>query len=217
MLYNAQQFLRSLIAPSLCAYCKIFIDKQLLFCIDCSDMIKPIASVNLPVTANYSINVLAISAYQEPLKSLILSKKFSNICASAVLGELIWQHTHIRHIPVDYFIPIPLHWTRYAHRGFNQADEIAKIVAKHNGKPVVVMLKRSKRTQFQYGLTSQDRNNNLKNAFELSVKRPQDYYQKHLVIVDDLMTTGSTLREAAQELRKLKPASITALVACRVV
>ena len=209
--------IRTLIAPPLCSYCKIFLSQPDILCSTCAGRILPIVSNSMPINARYTMPVHAISAYQDPLKSLILAKSYSNIVASAQLGELMWQRTNIAQAQFDYIVPIPLHWTRFARRGFNQAHEMAKVISKHSGKPVHTLLQRTKRTQYQAALDAQERPSNVKDAFVLSANNAPLYKDKHLLLVDDLMTTGSTLRVAARELALLKPASMTAVVACRVV
>jgi ComF family protein len=204
-------------APSFCAYCKQFLNPSALLCAECLDVIKPVVSYTIDITPTKSMKILAISDYQEPLRSLIIAKTWSDYLASHQLGELMWKHTYIRHTPVDFFIPIPLHTTRYLYRGFNQAHEMATVLAHHSGKPVTNILTRTKRTVFQSTLTHTQRHENVKNVFQLTVANPADYHNKHLVLVDDLATTGATLKTAAKELLKLKPASITAVVACRVI
>ncbi len=111
-------------------------------CDACIAMIQPVVTINIPITKTCSVKVYAISRYQEPLCSLIRAKHVRDIVASTELGELLWQMTHISSLSFDYLIPIPLHWTRYAWRGFNQADEIARVISRHSGKPVVHILKR---------------------------------------------------------------------------
>lgn len=207
----------AVISPPFCVYCKTFISKRVPLCQDCLLMVQPIVSAVVPLTSKYSMKVLAISNYQDPLKGLILAKSYSNIVASRQLGELMWEMSYVQHAQFDCIVPVPLHWTRYARRGFNQAEEMGKVIAEKSGKPVVNILKRVKRTKFQAACSAVQRVGNLKEAFELNVSDATAYQGKHLLLIDDLMTTGSTLKVAASELILLKPASITVLVACRVV
>lgn len=160
--------------------------------------------------------VYALSPYQDPLKTLVLGKTKSLVLASRQLGELLCQLAPLELLSFDYCIPIPLHWTRYAYRGYNQAEIMANVIARRHNKEIVALLKRNKRTIFQSRLSLADRADNLEDAF--TIRRSCDvtlFYKKHLLLVDDLMTTGSTLKAAARELLMLKPASITAIVACR--
>jgi len=163
------------------------------------------------------MKVFAISDYKEPLRSLILAKGHGDSLASYQLGRLIWQLTYVQQMPCDLLVPIPLHWTRYAWRGFNQADNIAQELSIASDKPVVSLLSRIKRTLPQSQLSQEARQYNVKDIFVLAIHDKHAYEGKHIVLIDDLMTTGATLRAAAKEVMKLKPASVTAVVACRVV
>ncbi len=204
-------------APPLCAYCKIFLQERVIFCDRCLVLIKPITSSSLEINTTYTMKVFAASDYKDPIKSLILAKSSSNIVASKHLGNLIWDLTHVASLDFDYIIPVPLHWTRFAKRGFNQAEEMAKVLAEKSGKPMALVLQRAKRTPFQSKVLVQERIGNVADAFALKTLDRGLYAGKHLLIVDDLSTTGSTLKFAARELARLKPASITAVVAARVV
>lgn len=206
------------IAPAYCAQCSVFLfENTKIFCDECMNSIQPIVSTTIHLNTTQSIKIFSIADYKDPLKKLILAKSWSNIAASNQLGQLIWQLTNLPYAPCDVFVPIPLHWTRFAWRGYNQADEIAKVLSAKSGKPVIHLLRRIKRTRYQAGLISVLRQQNLKSALALNVKDAHMYEGKHIILVDDLMTTGATLRTAAKELFKLNPASISAVVACRVV
>ena len=206
-----------LLAPPFCSYCKKFLNTRTILCSDCKMLIRPVITSKLALTRTYGIKIYALGAYQEPLQSLIRAKHAGDRIAAHELAQLCWELTNIQHIPCDYWIPVPLHWTRYAWRGFNQADEMAQIFFKYSNKPVAHILKRTRRTQFQAMLDPRARFGNVRQAFSLRAKKLERYHGKHLVLVDDLMTTGATLQEAAHVLRLLKPASITVVVAARVV
>jgi ComF family protein len=209
--------LSDLIAPPFCVYCKVYVHNREILCSHCAGHVMPIASVTMPLAHGYEMKVFAISAYQDPIKKLILAKGWSDICASKKLGELAWEMTSMRYMPIDYLVPIPLHWTRFAKRGFNQTEEMAHAIATQSKLRVAHLLKRVKRTQFQSELPAAERGKNVHDAFVLATKDTLLYHGKHLMLVDDLMTTGSTLHAAAKELIKIKPASISAVVACRVI
>ena len=129
LLVLAAQHLRDSIFPSLCAYCKVYQTERTVLCDRCMIRIAPVVSQQLTITKKKSINVFAVSLYQEPLKSLILAKRWSDRYASNQRGQLIWERTVLAHVQFDYLVPIPLHWTRYATRGFNQAEVMAQRLA----------------------------------------------------------------------------------------
>lgn len=215
--YAAVQRLLLLVVPSLCAYCKAFLTERKIFCPNCSWKLFPIVSKNIDITSSFSVTVFAITDYKDPLRKLILAKKWSDSLASHYLGNILWDMTPLSSLDYDVIVPIPLHWTRYASRGFNQAEEIARVIEKKKHVPCVYLLKRIKKTAFQFELVSSMRGNNVKNAFVLNADNNNLYKDKHILLIDDLMTTGSTIREAAKELLKLQPRKITVAVACRVI
>lgn len=205
---------QQLIAPPLCAYCKRIMQERVPLCTVCLRRVHPIVSLRLELTKNYAVPVFAISRYQEPIKSLVVAKSWSDIVASSLLGQLMWELTHVKHVQFDCIVPIPLHWTRYAYRGYNQADEMAKVLSEKSGKPVAHMLTRGKRTPILAAFSSAKREETMQDAFYLTAQAAA-YTGKHLLVVDDVLTTGATLKSALRVLRTCKPASITVIVACR--
>lgn len=210
-------FFLAIISPPACAYCKKYLNERKVYCSSCFVKLQPVVTMLLPITTTRSAKIYAACAYREPIKSLIVAKSWSDVVASKQLADVIWQMTDIANAPCDFFVPVPLHWTRFAKRGFNQAEEIAKHLSKKNGKKVAHILKRVKRTPFQSGLSSEKRRANLQDAFDLKWIDISAYKDKHLIIVDDLMTTGATIRSCAKLLFQLKPASVSVVVASRVI
>jgi ComF family protein len=206
-----------LLFPCCCAYCRKVLEQRAIFCQSCTHMMRPIVSTAMPLTQTRSMKVIALSAYQDPVRVLVLAKRWSDIQAGSHLGQLIWDNTNFRTIQADYIIPIPLHWSRYAKRGFNQAEQMARVLATHKEIPMAKVLKRVRKTAFQAKLSAPERQANVKDAFQLVCSDVERFRNKHLVLVDDLLTTGSTIKAAARELLALKPASITVVVAARVV
>ena len=213
--------LLNIIFPSLCSSCECFIDNDKIFCEECSKNIKPIVSYHIKVTKKYSMTVYALSEYKDPLKSLILKKFYSDRFGSVQIAKLICERTCIKNLKFDFIIPIPLHWTRYAKRGFNQSYEIAKQLGEILNIPILNVLKRSKRTNYQSGLDSEKRQENVKEAFSLKNKYRNSLKKlienKNLLFVDDLFTTGATLKNAVRPLLKFNSTKISAVVGCRVV
>lgn len=217
LLKQSLKYVQWLLCPAFCVQCKIFLDDDVILCRHCYATIKPVVSTSLVITAKTSVRVFAISGYEDPIKSLILAKAHAQRLASRQLGRLMWQMLPLDHIEFDYIVPIPLHWTRYAYRGFNQAEEIARVIAKKSGKPLINLLYRNRRTVFQSSLPQQMRGENVLKVFSVKKHKKDDIVGKRILLVDDLMTTGATLRVAARSLIDLKPASIDIVVAARCV
>ena len=111
----------------------------------------------------------------------------------------------------DWLIPVPLHRARQIFRGFNQAEVIAKRLGKHYGTKIARPAVRLRQTDVQAHLHSRSRREeNMKDAFGLIDERKIRH--KHVVLIDDVMTTGATLQSLARTLDPAEPASISAIV-----
>lgn len=119
------------------------------------------------------------------------------------LGPLLANMMHRRGQDIlsqtDILIPVPLHWTRLLRRGFNQSGELAKHLSTLVGLPCdVSSLKRTRATSSQEGLSKNHRQENLKDAFQ--VTHPTRIYKKNILLIDDVITTGATLNSATSTL-----------------
>jgi ComF family protein len=139
-------------------------------------------------------------AYQAPISNLLLGIKFGkNLRELATLGELTATGIlpQLTQVP-DAILPVPLHTARLHKRGFNQALELARPLAKHLGIPLLTRpISRSKFTLPQTELDSNQRQHNVHQAFQLHPPLPY----RHIAIFDDVVTTGATARELASVLR----------------
>ena len=170
----------------------------------------------IPVTKKYHMSVITVGEYKDPLKKLILSKGWSDYAASHELGQLVYELTPIENLQFDLIVPIPLHWTRYAWRGYNQAEEMAKILSEKLNIPYANLLKRVRATPLQSSVVHTEREGNVKKVFILNVRDIQKFKHKRILLIDDLMTTGATLQSAARTLSGLRPLAFIAVVAGRV-
>jgi ComF family protein len=119
----------------------------------------------------------------------------------------------LRAQPFDAFVPVPLHSARFREREFNQADELARQLSRRTGVPVLRALRRIRYTSTQTVLDRHARMENLRNAFR--VRHSPAVLQRHLVLVDDVFTTGSTVDECARVLRAAGAASVRVLTIAR--
>lgn len=101
---------------------------------------------------------------------------------------------------VDCIVPVPLHPERLKKRGFNQSERLAYELALLAGRPMQLMLERTIPTRSQTGLNQQHRRQNVKGAFKVTPDRNNRAKGRCLLLVDDVMTTGSTLSACAEAL-----------------
>jgi ComF family protein len=113
----------------------------------------------------------------------------------------------------DALVPVPLHSARQREREFNQAEAIADLLGRRSGKPVVSALQRIRYTDSQTVHNRAERMENLRGAFR--VRHPAVVLNRHLVLVDDVFTTGSTVEECARVLTEAGAASVRAIVVAR--
>jgi ComF family protein len=155
--------------------------------------------------------------YAAPLDRWIAALKFGRELALArPLGELVAAGWLGAAAPVhlDCLVPVPLGPARLSSRGFNQSLEMARAMSRALARPLPVhalALRRPRDTPAQSGLDRDARQRNLVGGF-VCVRR---FDGRHVGVVDDVMTTGSTLAEAARALKAAGAARVVALVAAR--
>lgn len=134
-----------------------------------------------------------------------------------ILGEKLASGTLFQ--DVDLIIPVPLHWRRQWERGYNQAQVIAEGISARLGAPVRSdILIRSRSTKTQTRLSIEEKSLNVKNAFGLHKRcrtsiPPELTGIRHILLVDDVFTTGSTLFACFAALRTVFPPSVRISIA----
>lgn len=145
--------------------------------------------------------------YAHPLDQLMTRLKFGrSLAAGRVLSDL-WRETIATCAPAlpEFFVPVPLHQSRLRERGYNQTLELIRPLARALRIPVAdSLLSRTRATPAQANLDAATRRQNLRGAFEFdaSALGATALEGVHLGLIDDVMTTGTTLRECARVLRR---------------
>jgi len=158
--------------------------------------------------------VEAVFSYDFPVDALIHAYKYGRRLALArLLGDLLAQRI-ARDVDadVDAMVPMPLARGRLAERGFNQALEIARVIAARTG---VALLPRACRkvtdTPAQAALPWKERARNVRRAFVCDA----DLEGRRIAVVDDVLTTGATLNELARVLRKAGAVEVRGWIVAR--
>jgi ComF family protein len=156
--------------------------------------------------------------YQGRMREAIHALKYDHLHPAArVLGQMLAEAIAglAREAPAEMLVvPVPLHRSKYAQRGFNQARALAAeaLGFLHKSHPEWRLtladstLMRLRATESQAGLTPRQRRLNLRGAF--SVSDPSQVAARHVLLIDDILTTGATARAAAQTLVKAGAASV---------
>ncbi len=147
--------------------------------------------------------------YKGVVKKLIYQFKYKPYLSSLteVLTELFYEgiiqseQFQKAYDQKPILAPIPLHPSRFRQRGYNHAELLSLELSKKLNLPTINLLKRTKKTIYQYGLKRDKRKENLKNAFSPSPNILISQYP-NIFLVDDILTTGSTLLEASYVLKR---------------
>lgn len=190
------QTLLNLLFPLFCCGCGK-IGRYL--CFTCYEKVEfVIGEVELKLPKAYISSVHAAVHYQQPIDSLLHQLKYQSVKdIGKFCGQLMYQTVNLPEVDLITFIPI--HHAKQRVRGFNQAQEIAQTLAQFLTHPCSPLLTRTKPTKIQAQLKSdQERMENLREVFACNSQT--SIIGKRILLVDDVVTTGSTLNEAARVL-----------------
>jgi len=144
----------------------------------------------------------SLFVFKERARDLVLRLKFrKDLSTLSVLEHVLTRHTDTGMFPadIDLIVPVPLDKSGLRRRGYNQALLMADCLAKHLHKPIDrVHLVKLKKTPPQIGLTRAQRRRNIQGAF--SVKGRNCFLGKTILLVDDVFTTGATVRSCSRVL-----------------
>lgn len=150
-------------------------------------------------------------AFEPPLAQVIRGLKYRRLDYLATAwAAALFDRVQSTLPPLDAVVPIPLHWFRRLGRGYNQADLLASGLARRMGLPKLA-LRRRRSTPAQTTQSATERRRNLRGAFTA----PPSVRGLRMLLVDDIVTTGSTLRAAASALRAAGATAVTALTLAR--
>jgi len=157
----------------------------------------------------------AANSYQGTLRMCIHALKYDGVTRLAEpLGMLLAQVYLSYHVGADIFISVPLHLERYKQRGYNHAELLARVCAEQVGVPFAPdLLTKTRATPAQVGLTADQRQQNMVNAFRSPATKV--IIGRNIVIVDDVCTTGATLEACASSLLMAGATSVQGLVLAR--
>ena len=229
----------NLLFPPQCLNCDVRVPTHGTLCLDCWQHIQFISDpmcgcCGLPFDYDIGENALCAAClhehplysraraafrYDEHSRKLITRFKYSDHTQLAKIygtwlagagGELLAQ--------TDTIIPVPLHYFRFIHRRFNQSALLASVLSKKTGiKHLPNALKRSRHTTPQTGLTRKQRETNVKGAFTINKRYAGGIKGKNILLIDDVLTTGSTIEQCTKTLLKSGAAQVNVLTLARTV
>jgi ComF family protein len=169
-------------------------------CADCQARPLPFVSVVVPF------------AFEFPIDAAIRQYKFRRkLWYAPAFTELLLPALDELPDSIDAILPVPLHWLRHGIRGFNQAAEIGRGLCRHAGLPMLRIVRRHRPTPYQSASNAKARRRNLRRAFSIRGPVPA----RHVLIVDDVVTTGETCRQLARVLLSAGAEEISVLAIAR--
>ena len=201
--------------PPRCAFCGAILDEDGGVCERCRKMLP--RTLDIERTCDFVHAYTAPYYYEEPVRQGVLAYKFANASARGkVFGRRIGEDILRRGIDdFDVISWIPLSAKRKRRRGYDQAKLLAEAAAEVLGVPAVPLLRKVRDTPPQSHIhTAEARRANISGCYV--VRSADDVRGKHILLIDDVITTGSTLSECARMLLTAGAASVRgAALACR--
>ena len=223
--FKAGISLLDFLLPRACCSCgKILSAEEKFLCSSCASGIEKTDDENLAseYERKFSVDNLIADFYAPllfikgtPIQDLIHELKYkSKFGVGIYLGNLVGKYgkERITGWHAQVIVPIPLHGLKKASRGYNQSYYLAKGVAEIIPIKIKEIIKRKKFTVSQTTLSHKERQANVSGAFK--IKRFADVKGKRIILIDDVITTGSTVSEAAKALKENGASEIFALSVC---
>lgn len=201
--------LLSIFFPPVCVVCNRYAN---YFCDDCQDLIDFL--YYRPKFANLKgvvDGLYVLGFYTSPLSKVVKALKYQSLSPiGPLLGDLLYKHLPLP-AKIDCVTAVPLHPKRLKWRGYNQAELIAKQLAIRLNKPYQPLLVRQRHSQnLATTANDQERAQLIANAFAVNPAFQSNIQGKNILLVDDVVTTGSTLAACATQLRQVGAGKIFA-------
>ncbi len=225
----------NLLYPPLCLHChQSRRSNEPIFCRDCLELMKliePLERCPLCFSMQYDAErsncrdcrqrppildrIASAFDYVGPPASLVRALKYGGqtYLADGAASYMCLQFLQLKWSMPDVIVPVPMSRLRLLERGYNQSRLLGKKISAILNVPLIDLLKKKSGGFSQAGLNRKQR---MKfEGHEIGLKSNIDIYQKSILLIDDVMTTGSTLQHCAATMLPNEPAEIRALVFCR--
>ena len=209
------EFLLELFYPGRCAFCRRLVKSGEGMCADCEKKLPYTGENN---SKQHFANVECCVSplyYEGTVRDALLRYKFSGAAAySRIFGKFVAKCIDESQISCDIITWVPLSRARERRRGYDQARLLAESAAKELGIPCKATLRKTRNNPAQSGIGGyEQRHRNVAGVYE--VIDPKVFQGKRVLLIDDIVTTGATISEAASVLKKAGAASVTAAAVAR--
>ena len=200
--------------PPRCIGCDAWVENDAQeICPDCRDNLNFLtAPAHLPkLKTKYCNSVYSLLAYEEKVVGWISQFKYGR---KFYIGRILGTQMAAMNLPwksYDAILPVPLHWSRQALRGFNPAHILAHQIGTAHNIPRFPYLQRIKATPQQTKKTAEARLANVHGAFQTLGR----FHKGRLLLIDDVVTTGATVNESARALKRAGALTVDVLTLAR--
>ena len=216
---------KDFVFPPLCFLCGARLSsEEVRVCGQCWSSIRPVRRDEYTLTvllerfaAGGAVDDFHAAYYfeeQGSFQKIVHSLKYDAMTVFGVelgmrLGKILLAEPGLNEL--DAVVPIPLHKSKLRERGYNQSESICEGIARVLRRPVAAdLIRRSKRTVSQTHLSAEERRSNVGDAFEVGPKKRERVAGSRLLLVDDVITTGSTIESAARTLKEAGASKVVA-------
>lgn len=167
-----------------------------LFCGKCLSKSPAFSRCLCPLRYDFPVDrlVTGFKHHRQFANGALLAQLWLEANADQIAGHGDHCHASGMRAP-DIIVPVPLHWRRRFHRGYNQSELLAKWWSNALHIPMLKAVYRHRATPSQQGLTAKQRRRNLQDAFV--IPKPELIKHQHIALVDDVLTTGATAHSLA--------------------
>jgi len=211
---NISRNILDVIVSPLCINCKAEISGSNLLCAQCRESII----IRKAPRHIGSRLLFAATDYRDPaIRNLIKIMKYERVWkAGSLIADIMLKHLELagftKNFSIEhkvFIVPIPIHFFKKWFRGFNQSEIIAKIIGRDLQIQVMPALYRQKWTPPQNNIIdSKIRSLNIQNCFALSQNAKDIPPKSVIILLDDIVTSSETMKEAAKTLKPLRPLKI---------
>jgi len=226
-----------MLMPPACMACKVPVATPLSLCADCWSSLPAIAGARcgccgIPLPIAYQTETVCLGCLKEPpdfdgarspylydgpARLMVLGLKNGRETYAAPMAAAMLRAAGGMASPGQLVIPVPLHRWRILSRGYNQAALLARAIARQSGGVLALdTLVRTRPTPRSQGMTRPQRQRNVKGAFRIAPPQRTSLKGAHVLLIDDVMTSGATASACARALRRGGAASIHVLTYARV-
>lgn len=192
-----------------CDCCGVMFERDFgsgALCGDCISQKRPYDRLRYPLIYNDTASrIISAFKYHDRLHGARMISQMMHLAGEQLLREC------------DIIIPIPMHYRRFLQRGYNQAELLAGRLHKYAPQAILLpgALKRIRHTQPQASLSQSRRKRNVRRAFTVSEAHRDKLRGSHVLLIDDVMTTGATIESCCKELRRCDVGKVDVLTFAR--